>query len=558
MSPTDVSLFPDRDQFDAVVRSRSWEWLLALRRRLGVDLQIVDDAQRPLLPSTDAPVAVALEPLLASGAPAVRQALSTAVRTRTPQALGVEGVLLVLFPLTIGRAVDGALVLAKRTPEGKPAERTRGELELVGVWLSSAVEAHLVSPLAAEADLDRVSSLCRLLGGRLVASGAVEGSDRQIVDAFAETLAVWHDLEVYGYVETATGDFVREVSLAGADPPASPAVIPRAALPEAAEVTRLPKADVERLGFPVSRDVVIARLAESWLLVVCGEIAPFELTRIRVYLALLDQAIARAIEAAKARIVAAIARHLLDGDAEPEEQARRALAAVQEALGMPFAGLNVTAPTGAPLVQLGRTPPDPGEPSEGRHLVIVRQIPEQYTMTMVVGWAIERRVTRQEHQVAQTTADLLESWVQRVAWRPRQARERRVTSRSFGELLERFAQQALASGTPVTAVVLSFRDAVFRPGITQTRIGRIREQVRAADLVGRLSEGEIGMLLHDTAGRHASAVVARVRRILQTVDAPGAALRVSIGIATRSPGEPTSVTLADEAREGALRHADAS
>jgi hypothetical protein len=558
MSPTDVSLFADRARFDAAVRSRSWEWLLALRRRLGVDLQIVDDAQRPLLLPTDAPAEAALERLLASGAPGVRQALSTAVRTRTPQALGVEGVLLVLFPLMIERTVDGALVLANRTQQGTPLERTRGELDLVGLWLSSAIEAHLVSPLAAEADLDRVSSLCRLLGGRLAGSAAAEESDRQIVATFAETLAIWHDLEVYGYVETATGDFTREVSLIGADPSASPAVIPRLALPEPAEVTRMQKADVERLGFPASRDILIGRLADatgSWLLVVCGEIAPFEVMRIRVYLALLDQAIARAIEAAKARIVASLAKHLLGGDAEPEEQVRRTLVSMQEALGLSFARLDVTTSAGVPLVQVGGAPPEPEPPSEGRHLVIVRQVPQQYTMTMAVGGAAARRLTRQGHQVAQATADLLESWVQGVA---RQARERRVASRSFGEVLDRFARQALESGTPVTAVVLSFGDAVLRPGITQTRIGRIREQVRAADLVGRLTERDIGMLLHDTPGSHASGVIARVHRILRTVEAPDAAARVSVGIVTRSPGEPTSVSMTDEAREAARRHANAS
>jgi hypothetical protein len=560
MSPTDVSLFSDRAQFDAAVRSRSWEWLLALRRRLTVDLQIVDDAQRALLQPTD-PLAVAIEPLVASGAPGVRQALSTAVRTRTPQALSVESVLLVFFPLTMGRATDGALVLAKRTPEETPAERARGELELVGLWLSNAVEAHLTSPLAAEADLDRLSSLCRLLGGRLLANAAAEGSDRQIIAAFAETLAVWHDLDVYGYVETAAGDFVREVSLIGADPSASPAVIPRAALPEAVDVTRLSKADIERLGFPVFQDVVVTRLADtagSWLLVVGGQIATYELTRISLYLALLDQTIGRAIDAAKARVVASIATHLLEGEEGVEEQARRALAELQQALGMSYAALNVTNAAGVPLVHLGSPPSETETPADGKQLVIVRRIPQQYTMTMAVGWAAERRVTRQEHQVAHASADLLESWVQRVARRTRHVGERRVASRSFDEMLDRFARQALEGGTPVTAVVLSFGDAVFRPGITQTRIGRIREQVRAADLVGRLSEGEIGMLLHDTPGGHANAVIARVRRVLQTVDDPASAVPMSIGIATRTPGEPIAVRVAQEAREAALRHANVS
>jgi hypothetical protein len=558
MPTTDVSLPSDRHRFNAAVHSRSWEWLLALQRRLTVDLQIVDDAQRPLLQPTESPIAVSLEPILAAGAPGLRQALSAAVRTRSSQAQSVEGTLLVMFPLTMGRAVDGVLIVAKRVPPGAPPERARGELELIGQWLSNAVEEHLVSPLAAEVDLTRLRSLCRLLGSR-VSGNVGEESDRHIVSVFAETLAVWHDLEVYGYVETAAGDFVREVSLIGVDPSGSPARISRAALPETGEPTLLAPADIERLGFPVSHDVVITRLANaagSWLLVVCGQIASYELTRISLYLGLLDQTITRAIETAKAHVTVAIARHLFDGDQRPEEQAGKALAEIQKTLRMSYVALDLTARGSQPVVHLGAVPSDAGGLSEGRHLVIVRKAPDDYTMTMTVGWAAERHVTRQEHEVAEASAELLDAWAQRVTRRARPAGERRTAARSFDQTLDQFARQALESGAPVTAVVLSFGDAVSRPGATQVRIGRIREQVRAADLVGRLTEGEIGMLLYDAPGTHAGAVVARVRRMLQTVGEP--ASPVSIGVASRSPGEAMAARVAQEARDAALRPADAS
>ena len=49
MSALDVSPLADRFQFGAAVRSRSWDWLFALRKRLNVEVQLVDDAQAPLL-----------------------------------------------------------------------------------------------------------------------------------------------------------------------------------------------------------------------------------------------------------------------------------------------------------------------------------------------------------------------------------------------------------------------------------------------------------------------------------------------------------------------------
>src|SRR5688572_9526972 len=131
---SDVTRSSGRLQFDTVVSSRSWEWLLALRRRLHIDLQIVDDAYAPLLGRPAAPIAVDIEAMLASGVPGLRTALSTALKTRTPQAASVERVQTLSLPLVMDRIGSGALVLAKRLTENVSPERARGELELIGFW----------------------------------------------------------------------------------------------------------------------------------------------------------------------------------------------------------------------------------------------------------------------------------------------------------------------------------------------------------------------------------------------------------------------------------------
>lgn len=558
MSPANVSPSSDRSQFDTAVRRRSWEWLLALRRRLDVDLQIVDDAQVPLLGPAAAPIATDIGALLVSGPPGLRLALSTAMRTRTPQAASVEWVQTVCLPLTMGHVVGGALILARRSSGDVTPERARGELELIGFWLSNAIEAHLGSPSAEEGELDRVSSLSRVLGDT-----ASRGSDRALMAAFAETLAVWHDLEVYGYVETARGEFVREVSLAGADPSTSPAAIPRTSIPEGAQVSRFSQPDVERLGFAGTQELLMARLdghAGAWLVVVCGAIASHEVARLGLYFALLDQSIVRATATATARVVASMAKHLLDDEVSPEEQARRAVHEMQKALGISSAGLIVATVVGAPLVRVGSTPAgvEGHDPSDGRQLVIARRSPAQYTMAISVGWSGERHLTQQEYQVAHASADLLESWVRRLVRQSKDVGERRAAARSYDEVLERFAQQAVDSGVPVTAVVLSFGDAVFKPGITQTRVGKLRELVRAGDLVGRLGEGEIGMLLHNTPGGQARSVAARLRQVLLTAGDVASPVPVSVGFASRGPGEPPAGPLAQEARKAVHNRVDES
>jgi hypothetical protein len=553
MSTIQVSPPAGRSQFPAAVQRRSWEWLLALRRRLNVDLEIVDDRQEPLLAPPPSPISANIPGFLAAGAPGLREAISTVMQTGTRQGLSIDAVQVVCVPLTVGRTVEGALILAQQRADSVSAERARGALDLMGFWLSNAVEAHLASPSSEEGDLDRLSSLCRLLD-----DSTTHRSDRDIVTAFSEALAIWHDLETYGYIETARGEFVREVSLAGVDPSKSPQAIQRTSLPEGAVLHRISRLDVERLGFSNDQDLVMMRLADkagAWVIVVCGAISSSDIPKLGRYFSLLEQAIGRASGASTSRVVAAMARHLLDDGQPVEGQARRALDEVQDALGMSSAALSISSASRAPLVSVGSAPPiaEAGDLVDGRHLTISRRLPQHYTMSLVAEWPVARRVTRHEHQVAHAAADLFESWARRIVRQARDPGERRSAARSYDQDLERFAEQAVGSGIPVTAVVLSFSDAALKPGATQARIVRLREKVRPTDIVGRLGDGEIGMLLHNAPGGEARAVTARLRRALQEGNGLESSVKVSVGYATREPGQMKPGPLAQEAREDALR-----
>ena len=547
MQALDVFPMTDRFQFGAAVRSRSWEWLFALRKRLSVDLQLVDDGYTPLLVAPGEPGEAAVDTLLSSGTAGLRQAIATAIRTRTPQAASVDRLQLVAVPVTLDRNVSGALVVARRGADDPPSERDRRELELVGFWLTNAVEAHLQSPPAAEGDLDRLSALCRLL-----ADAPALRSDRDIVAAFVETLAVWHDLEAYGYVETARDEYVRNVALAGADPARTPAVIPTALLPELSEPTRLAKSDIDRLGFTGGEDVVLARVGEgagSWLVAITGPIPAEELTRVGLYVSLLDQAVARAIQATTAHVLATLSNHLLVDSGNPEEQARQGLRQVQQALGMSTAAFSVVSRTGAPLLHVGApiAATDLAEGPQAGKVVIIRRDPQQYTMALVGGWSAEHRVTQQENHVAHAAADLLESWVRRLVRQSHRAGDRRGSRRGFDDVMERYARLAVDGGVPVTAIVMAFTDAIFRPELTQARVVSLRAQLRGGDLVGQLGDGEVGVLLHDTAAAQVDALIRRIRELLDREGVPAA--HVSIGAASRNPGESSGHALAQEARQ---------
>jgi len=269
---------------------------------------------------------------------------------------------------------------------------------------------------------------------------------------------------------------------------------------------------------------------------------------------LLDQAVARTTQAATAQVLAALSSHLLGESENPEEHARRALLQVQTALGMSSAALTVTSRTGAPILHVGAsyTAADLTDGGRADRVVIIRRDPQQYAMALVGNWSAGHHVTQQESHVAHAAADLLESWVRRLV-RQSRAGDRRATRRGFDEILERAVRHAVQDGIPVTAMVISFEDATLRPSVTQERAVRIRQHLRGGDLVGRLGDGEVGVLLHDTAGDRADALVVRVRQLLERDGVPLAG--VFIGTATRKPGESTVNALAEEARQRARYHA---
>jgi hypothetical protein len=168
-----------------------------------------------------------------------------------------------------------------------------------------------------------------------------------------------------------------------------------------------------------------------------------------------------------------------------------------------------------------------------------------------------RRITRQQREVADAAANLLDAWVRSVLGQLQQ-HDRRTAAHTFDEVLDRFAGQAIERGSAVSMVVLLMADAAGYPGLTQQWIARIRGTMRASDIVGMLGEGEIALLLHDTALDRAEAVAQRIVKMLETIGDRHPSPIVATGVASRLPGSPGGAGLAAEARNDAMLRATAS
>jgi hypothetical protein len=73
--------------------------------------------------------------------------------------------------------------------------------------------------------------------------------------------------------------------------------------------------------------------------------------------------------------------------------------------------------------------------------------------------------------------------------------------------------------------------------------------MRASDIAGMLAEGEIGLLMHDTAVVQAKGIAERLRSVVSAAPGRGSIL---IGAASRVPGEGTAEGIVQDARADAV------
>jgi hypothetical protein len=338
--------------FEVAVRDRSWDWLLELRRRLKVDLVLVDSRGSILIPTGPNDHAARLSSMLEHREAPLLSAITASLTERVPQALDFAGLQIVCAPLVVDRNACGALLVGRLAPPRQDPNATRSQLELLASWLTAAIDAHVFSPPAFPASgLNRVAPLAQLLG-----DASTRESDRRLIHLFGEAIAVWHDIEVSGYLETPSGGFARDVTLPGAKRGERPATIAAEGLPESTELTRLPQGHLDRFGLPFHSDVYVRRFkgteGRSWLLVFTGAIGAYDVQRIGAYVALLELALSLSTTTFVSRVLANISARLAGVGVAPETVATDALEELRTTLGAAAATLAIESTGGATLLRV--------------------------------------------------------------------------------------------------------------------------------------------------------------------------------------------------------------
>src|SRR5262245_20860140 len=106
--------------YAGAVRHRSWEWLIEIRRRLNVDLQLVDGRRVPLLPEPSDAMKTALK------RPELGAAIKRSIQSKASESVSLWPLEILSVP--VGgergeRVARGALVIARElTRSGESAE----------------------------------------------------------------------------------------------------------------------------------------------------------------------------------------------------------------------------------------------------------------------------------------------------------------------------------------------------------------------------------------------------------------------------------------------------
>ena len=521
------------DPLQHLVASRSWEWLYELCRPMGLDIQLLDLAQMPVLPSGPRPGAAgALTP---DSLRRLRAGAEAAISGGALQVARLESHGVALVPVRVAGEPAGVLLVASPDAAGG---RGKEALVQVSVWLRTAIERHLGSHAAGPEHLSALN--------RAFEQVVNEGSDRRLVQVFAEAMAMWHDIEVVSYVQTAPGVFVPAVSLAGRRRELPPLVFPATAVPATQRFSRMPRTQVDVAERDAEGDALVVTLGPTagtrWLLTLSGSIDACEPALLSGYVSALDLALAVGTRAASARLALAVAMDLGATGQDPRPALRHALDRVRRSLRAATASYAVHLADGSDIVSVTTgVHSEKGRPDQ-RIRVERRVGPGAMAVFELIGdessaW------TPGEHDASRAVADVLEQWLDRLGTSPQPDRPSRIAADA---MIDEHVRLALERGETVTVCVFPYvkgdEDAARR------LVAEVRRSLRANDLAAGLPTGEIVMVLPQTSAAHAPLAVHRLRNTVARAAAREGIAIAGAGFATRIPGQDAGSSLMLAAR----------
>jgi hypothetical protein len=527
---------------DSSAPRQSFDWLVELAARLNVVIEVLDVYDVPVCPVGSTRDAAAIRTLITNSDSSLRGAMASAVRSRTPVPLSIDGLQIVCFRLAGG----GVVLLARRAESGDSGEECREDLESIGPWLIGAIDASLAQPNTVSAEGYRIVSFRRILR-----EASSRGSLRQVIGAFIEALSVWDDVRVRAYVAGASGGFF-EYASSMTGHPSSTEPLDETVLPRPGHIIRLTRADVERAGLAIDPgDTVVARMSigsgTAWALVFAGMINDAVQVRLRVYADILREALNDVLTTSTSRIVAELSRRHAPLNEAVGNATQAALDRLSTAVGARQAGLLVTTATGRQALAVGNGDLLSSLDRVRGTRLLVRSSDAGGVMTVVFD-RDHTAFTAFEREIAQAGIAAMQPWIEMALPRASDV-ERRGSARPVETVFDQLATDAVAAGQSASMIVMTIDSAVASPGLLHSWVARIRARLRAGYRAGMLNEREIAVLLYGASADHAALVSSRLEQMIES--RTSGSMFPLIGVFTREPDLPFEGSLIAAARASA-------
>jgi hypothetical protein len=528
-------------ELEGFVSRPSWDWLVEVALRLNVVIDVIGDHDTPICPVGSTLEAAVVRTMLTSGEPALRAAIATAIRSRTPVAVVIKNLQAVCFRLAPG----GLLLLARKLEPDDSTAECREDLESIGPWLTAAIDASLGQPNAISVEGYRMVSIRRILR-----EATTRGSLRQVLGAFIEALSVWDDVRVSAYIAGASGGFFEYTSSMSAH--ASPLdALDESIVPPIGRMARLSRADVEGAGLAIDPgDTLLCRLLvgtdTAWVLIFSGMISNAVQVRLRVYSDILRESLNDLLTASTTRIIAELSLRQSPLNEPVNSAAQTALNQLAAAVGGHQSALVVTTTTGRQALAVGNadllSPADRGR--------IYRLVVRSSDAGGIMSFVVEREhppFTSFEREIGQAGVAAMQPWIEAALPRANDI-ERRCKAKPVDAVFDQLAADALSAGQPASVIVMSVDPAIACPGLLSTWVSRIRGRLRGADRAGLLNDRELAVLLYGASSDQATLVCARLKHLVESGGGIQGFVHPTIGMTTSVPGRPFHGSLVDAAR----------
>ncbi|HEY2908560.1 MAG TPA: hypothetical protein VGJ29_21825 [Vicinamibacterales bacterium] len=519
-----------------------WKWILDAHRLLGVSVEIIDDQLAPLT-STAAARPVLRGEIELAPTDSVPRAIVQSLERATPVVADAAGVRISSTPIMAGTAAAGA-VLVSAAASDRLGER---ELARAGSLLASALEDQLSRPLHEHGDNShKISALYQLLHAAIA-----RGSEREVLRTFAEALSIWDEIEVLGYRANLDGRYTLDVLLPGSDREMNPRTF-ECELPGVNGLRRLSAADRRDLGFTGSGETALVHLHTDggpWLIAMSSPTDPADRERSDLYVAALGHALNAAVGVEASRLTWAVMQQFVDAES-PRAAAARALVETATALTA-SGGFALFGPDDSPVLAVGDEVDVQSASltlAGATQLAAAVSAPAPFRAALAMRALDGHLFTRRDVRLFETAVGNFATWLTSATRRLGGDGERRDAARSFDQILDRYAREAHASNDPASLILISPDTSAPSLQVAHAWIKRLRTQLRPTDLAGRLSSGEVAILLLQTPHAGAHIVARRLVRTLAVSSGSAKPDTARIGVASQFGDTVSAEALIERAR----------